>query len=169
MVSPFWYNSGSSLQKGHFYDILQQHFWNTLKSTWCEGSKDLQLLVKLGPAPSHYQAGIWTLESPFNLAGLATLFPPSRSVYLRYSYTGSHRDGAWNGPVLTTFWSSRWSLLYQFCWRVWTKSCCSLIAFLFLAPWRCRQGQSFPGLLSIMALYFLIHQIESLNPISHLA
>lgn len=149
----------------HFTTALLKY----VKSTWCEGRKDLQLLVKLGPSLSHYQAGIWTLESPFSLAGLATLFLviclPHRGLFISVTVT----PRAWNGPVLTTFWSSRWSLLYQFCWQVWMKSCCSLTAFLFLALWRCRQGQSFPGLLSIMALYFLIHQIETLNPISHLA
>lgn len=38
---PFWYDWDHRFKK----DIgIQQHFGNMLKSTWCEGSKDLQLL-----------------------------------------------------------------------------------------------------------------------------
>lgn len=71
----------------HFTTALLKY----VKSTWCEGSKDLQLLVKLGPSLSHYQAGIWTLESPFSLAGLATLFLviclPHRGLFISVTVT----------------------------------------------------------------------------------
>lgn len=89
-------------------DILR-HFTTALlkyvKSTWCEvPSAPGQTRAFSEPLPSRDLNLRVTLQSGWACYSVSRhLFTPSRSVYLSHSYTGSHRDQAWNGPVLTTF------------------------------------------------------------------